>query len=98
MALCKEIELDNGIVVKYHRIISISKITNNNTLIEVGSYINETKRQEEIDYYNLENLNKTMNVFIHTTYINKQYNEEDTIKDLYEYLKTTEIFEGAKDI
>lgn len=98
MALNKEIELDNGIKLSYHRIVSINKITNNMTSIEVGSYISEEKREEEIKYYNSTEEDKTMNVFIHTTYINKQYNEEETIKDLYEYLKTTEIFEGAKDI
>ena len=49
MALIKEIELDNGVVVRYHRIVSINKITNNCNLIEVASYTTEDKRKEEIE-------------------------------------------------
>lgn len=97
MGLKKEIELDNGIKLNYHRIVSINKITNNSIIIEVGSYISEEKRQEEIDYYNSTDENKTMNVFIETTYLDKEYSEDETIKDLYDYLKTTEKFEDAED-
>lgn len=98
MALKKEIELDNGIKLNYHRIVSINKITNNSIIIEVGSYISEEKRQEEIDYYNSTDENKMMNVFIETTYLDKEYSEDETIKDLYEYLKTTEKFKDAEDV
>lgn len=97
MALQKQIELENGIIVNYHRILSINKITNNQIVIEVASYISERKRQEEIDYYNSQEEDKSMNVFIDTTYINTEYDENKTIKDLYEYLKTTQKFENAED-
>lgn len=97
MALNKKIELENGIIVNYHRIVSINKITNSAIIIEVGSYISEAKRQEELDYYASTEHNKTMNVFIETTYLNKEYNETDTIQDLYDYLKTTEKFKDAED-
>ena len=66
-------------------------------IIEVASYISKEKRQEEIDYYNSTEENKKMNVFIETTYVNKQYSENETIKDLYEYLKTTDKFKDAED-
>lgn len=98
MALKKEIELENGIILNYHRIVSINKITNNQIIIEVASYINENKRQEEIDYYNSTDENKSMNVFVDTTYINTEYEENKTIQDLYDYLKTTEQFENAEDV
>lgn len=39
-----------------------------------------------------------MNVFIKTTYINKEYNEKELISDTYNYLKTTEKFKNAQDI
>ena len=97
MALKKKIELENGIVVDYHRIVSINKITNTTTILEVASYVSKEKRQEEIDYYNSTEENKRMNVFINTTYLNKEYDENDTIKSLYNYLKITEKFEGATD-
>ena len=92
MALKKQIELENGVTVNYHRIVSINKITNNSIIVEVASYTSEAKRQEEI-----EKLGQPMNIFIETTYLNKEYNETDTIKDLYEYLKTTEKFKNSKD-
>ena len=98
MALLKKIELENGIIVNYHRIVSINKITNNAVIIEVGSYTSEEKRQEELDYYNSTEENKSMNVFVDTTFINKEYSETETIKDLYNYLKTTDKFFDAKDV
>ena len=97
MALKKQIELPNGIITNYHRIVSINKITNNTTLIEVASYISELKRQEELDFYNLSLEQKQMNVFIDTTFLDKEYIENETIQDLYEYLKTTEKFKDAEN-
>lgn len=98
MALQKEIKLDNGITTIYHRIVSINKITNNTTIIEVASYIDESQRQKEIDYYNSTEEEKSMNVFIETNYIEKKYNEIDTIEELYNYLKTLEMFKDAIDV
>lgn len=94
MALKKQIELDNGITVNYHRIVSINKITNNSNIIEIASYTSKEKRQKEIEA--IQN-GSEMNVFIETTYLNKEYNETDTIKDLYDYLKTTDKFKDAED-
>lgn len=94
MALVKSVELDNGVVVTYHRIVSINKITNKSIIIEVASYINESKRQEEIEKQELE---EPMNVYIDTTYLNKDYDENETIEDLYDYLKTTDKFKNAQD-
>ena len=97
MALSKKIELENGVIVNYHRIVSITKITNNQVIIEIGSYTSENKRQEEIDYYEGNN-EVPMNVFIETTYINIEYDEDKNIEDYYSYLKTTDLFKNAKDI
>lgn len=108
MAIKKEIELDNGIITNYHRITSINKITNDTIIIEVSSYTSEVKRQEETRYQELqkkqnrtteeqEELEKGINVYIDTDYISVEYSESSTIKDLYEYLKSTEKFKGAED-
>lgn len=94
MALKKNIILDNGVMVNYHRIVSINKITNNSNVIEVASYTSEEKRLEEIESINN---GTSMNVFIDTSYIDKDYDESETIKDSYDYLKTTDKFEGAED-
>lgn len=97
MALSKSIELENGIVVTYHRIVSINKITNNSNVIEVASYTSKEKREEEKEYYNSEEVDKSMSVFIDTTYIDKEYEENETIEDVYDYLKTTDKFKDAED-
>jgi hypothetical protein len=97
MGLLKQIELENGIVVNYHRVVSINKITNNSNVIEVASYTSKEKREEEKTYYESQEQDKKMNVFIDTTFINKEYVEDETIQEVYDYLKTTEKFENAKD-
>lgn len=101
MALQKEIELENGIITKYHRIVSINKITNYQTIIEIASYTNKEKRIEEINALK-EGIKKgeavPTNIFIETTYMNKTYSENETIEDLYTYLKTTDKFKDAIDI
>ena len=94
MALQKQIELDNGVTVNYHRIVSINKITNVSNIIEVASYTNQDKREEEKEA--IEN-GTEMNVFINTQYINIEYNENSVIEEAYEYLKTLKQFEGAED-
>ncbi len=98
MAIQKIIELDNGITVKYHRIVSINKITNNTNIIEVASYTDKEKREKEVEYYKNNNPDQDMNIFIDTTYIDKEYDEEETIEDLYQYLKTIDKFKDAEDI
>ena len=47
MALIKAITLNNGIVVNYHRVVSVNNITNHASIIEIASYISKEKRQEE---------------------------------------------------
>lgn len=112
MALYKEIELENGIILNYHRIVSLNKITNISNNIEVNSYINEMQRAKEKEYQNIqlksanneelteeeqEILEKGINVIIYSDFINIPYNEEMTISEAYEYLKTTEKYKDATD-
>lgn len=94
MALKKQIELDNGIILNYHRIVLITKITNVQTNIEVASYTSEDKRNKEKEA--LEK-GEAFDVYIHTTFFNKEYDEADTIENLYDYLKTTEMFKDAEN-
>ena len=97
MALKKEIILENGITVNYHRIVSLNKVTNHANIIEIASYINKAEREKEKTYYQNEDNNKSMNVFINTKYITKEYVENETIEESYTYLKTLDIFENAED-
>ena len=94
MALIKTIEQDSGIVLKYHRIVSIHKITNNCTILEIASYTSKEKRLQEVRQ--LEN-KEMVTVYIEGSFINVDYDEASTIKDWYEYLKTTDKYSGAED-
>ena len=100
MALNKKIELDNGVITNYHRIVSINQIVNNQTLIEVASYTDKSKREEEQQAYKTAKETGTfpeMNVFIDTKFINKEYAEEESVESAYDYIKTLDEFKGAKD-
>jgi hypothetical protein len=108
MALKKKIELDSGVILNYHRITSINKITNSSVIVEVSSYTNEAKREEEARYQELqrkedrteeeqEELDRGINVYIDTDYIDFPYDEKIEIKELYEQLKTLDKYKGATD-
>jgi hypothetical protein len=94
MALIKEIVLDSGIPVNYHRVVSVNNITNHASIIEVASYTSAEKRKEEKTA--LQN-NEGMNVFIYTEYMSIPYNAEMNVNSAYEYLKTIEKYSDAED-
>lgn len=95
MALQKDITLDNGIVLNYHRIVSLNTITNVQSIIEVASYVNEAQREKEKEAIET---GTEMNVYIDTKYYNLDYSEETSVKTAYEYLKTLSEYKDAKDI
>ena len=94
MAILKEIELQSGVTVKYHRVVSVNNITNRASIIEIASYTSKEKRDEEKSA--LEN-NEGMNVFIETEYMNIPYNSDLNVVSAYEYLKTTEKYSDSSD-
>lgn len=94
MGLNKAIELSSGIVTNYHRIVSINNVTNQSSIIEIASYLNEEKRKEE--KMQLEN-KKPMNIYINTEYLSIPYDKELNVDKAYEYLKTLNEFSGCKD-
>lgn len=113
MALQKQIELENGVILNYHRITSLNKITNISNTIEVSSYTNEKQREKEKMYQELQikqangeeltegeqlQLNQGINVFIHTEYINLPYDENMTIENAYDFLKSLDEYVEAIDI
>ena len=94
MALLKEIELENGVVLNYHRIVTITKVTNHNTILEIASYTSKEKRKQEIQQLSS---GEEVTPYIDTTFMSVPYDEESTIKDWYAYLKTTDKYAGAED-
>ena len=101
MALSKKIENDNGVTTNYHRIVSINQIVNEQTLIEVASYTDKSKRQEEqqaLAKAKEEGNYPKTNIYKAVEYIGKEYDEKDgDIEDMYKYIKTLDKFKGAKD-
>ena len=95
MALSKAIELDNGVILNYHRIVTITKITNHSTVLEIAGYTSHAKREQEIQQF--EN-GEEIAVYIDTTFMSVDYDENSTIKDWYDYLKATDKYNGAEDI
>lgn len=92
MALVKNIELNNGVIIKYHRIVSINIITNVQNIIEISGYTNDDKRVTE---KNSIDEGKEFNVFIDTSYIDTEYNPNMSVEDAYNYLKTLPKYQGA---
>lgn len=109
MALQKEITLENGVTLNYHRIVSIMSIVNMSTTIEVGSYTNENKRLAEKEYQELqkksnktekdeETLEKGIDVYINTDYIQIPYDKDMDINSAYKYLETLDKYKGSKNV
>ena len=89
MALKKEVRQDNGVVTNYHRILYVMSTINSHVSIAVLSYIDEHGRSmdnSEVEPYKVA-----------VTY-EKEYEENMTIEEAYDYLKTLPEFEGAEDI
>lgn len=96
MALKKDITLNNGIVLNYHRVASVNNITNQQSNIEVTSYINEEQRNKEKEWYETKSQDD-MNVFIETKYYSKEYDENLNVINAYDYLKTLDEFVGSEN-
>ncbi len=92
MALIKNIILNNGITVNYHRVVSVNNITNGASIIEVASYTDKSKREEEKEKLST---GESMNIFIHTVYLYLEYNENLNVSSAYDYLKTLNDFNNA---
>jgi len=113
MALIKEIELENGITLTYHRIYNLNKIINMYNRIEVHSYINNIQREKEKTYQELQRksifdrenltqedrelLNTGINVLVEADFIELPYDADMTINDVYNYLKTLDKYSNAED-
>lgn len=94
MALIKEIELENGVKVNYHRIVSVNNITNHVSIIEVASYTSKEKREQEKEAFEK---GEFIDVFKETKFIEKEYEEDLNVVSAYEYLKTLPEFSGCTD-
>lgn len=94
MALIKEIELESGVPVRYHRVVSVNTITNVANIIEVASYTSQEKR--EVEQAAVSN-GEPMNIYIHTRFENAPYDQTMTVEGAYGWLKNIPEFSGAEN-
>lgn len=88
MALKKEIQLENGIIINYHRIITLQLVTNKSVDMIVASYVDEENRDKDF----------LDNKIIQTKVYTDAYQENYNIEKAYEYLKTLPEFKDAIDV
>lgn len=88
MALKKEIQLENGIIINYHRIITLQLVTNKSVDMIVASYVDEENRDKDF----------LDNKIIQTKVYTDTYQENYNIEKAYEYLKTLPEFKDAIDV
>ena len=94
MALKKEIILQNGVTMNYHRISEIQNVVNGKTTLVIYSYINEEQREREKNH----KIMYSDDIYKIADYMYLDYNDTLTIKEAYEYLKTTDKYKDSEDI
>ena len=94
MAIIKEISLENGVVINYHRVVNVNNITNISSIIEVAGYTSKAKREEEKQKIQS---GEEMNVFIDTTFVSVPYNSTLNVKSAYDYIKSLDKYQGCTD-
>ena len=94
MAIIKNITLENGVTISYHRVVSVHNVTNVSSIIEVASYTDKSKREEEKQAIISGN---PMNIFIDSKYLSVPYDPPLNVNSAYEYLKTTETYSNGTD-
>lgn len=90
MALFLEAEDAAGVPTRYHRVVSLTQVTNVQTTVEVASYASEEARRREGD-------SEFPSVYVSTVYYPFEYDEGMTVPGAYERLKTLDEFAGAED-
>lgn len=91
MGLYKPIRQNDGVVTNYHRILYLTKTTNEQNSIAILSYVDEEARVSEQTYAGYSPYHKSV---VYETL----YDENMTIESAYNYLKTLPVFEGSTDV
>lgn len=89
MALYKERELDNGVAVSYHRVVSVGCVTNVQNTVEVASYPSRAWREREL---------AGGDSYVRTSWHVLPYRQGMSVDDAYAYLKGLPEYEGAADV
>lgn len=95
MALQKDVKMENGLILSYHRINTVTIHTNNQIVIELTSYLNQEEREKEKEAMSKQ---EPFNVYTETTMYPLPYDKEFSIVKAYEYLKTLDEFKDSIDV
>ena len=97
MAINKNETLPNGLPLSYWRIVSLTCVVNNQSIIEVAGYVNQEQREREQEY-DPETATEPLDVITETRFINIDYDPNLSVNQAYEYLKTLPEFSGGTDV
>lgn len=89
MALYKPVKQDDGVVTNYHRICFMQYHINSHISIVVFSYVDRVARDTE---------NSEVQPYVKSVTYEKDYHENMTVEEAYEYLRSLPQFAGADDI
>lgn len=95
MALAKEMELGNGITVRYHRVASVTTVTNVQETVEVKSYTAEAKRAEEKA---ARASGEFTDAYTHSEYLVLPYAGGMSVEEAYAAVKAMPEYAGATDV
>ena len=95
MAIAKAMELENGVTVRYHRVVSITTVVNLQTTIEVRSYTTEGKRAEEKA---ASSGGEFASVYTRSRYHVVPYDGVMTVEGAYAAVKAMLEYVGATDV
>ena len=101
MGISKDETLPNGVPLSYYRIVSLTCVVNQNSIIEVAGYVNQAERekeQEAIAEAQETGEHPEINVFIDSRFISVDYDPDLSVNKAYELLKAMPEYQGAEDV
>ena len=96
MAISKDETLPNGVPLSYWRIVSLTCVVNQQSVIELAGYVSQEAREQEQEA--IVDPTQGCDVYIETRYIAVDYDPELSVNRAYELVKAMEEFDGATDV
>ena len=101
MGIKKDEVLPSGVPLSYYRIVSLTVVVNQQTVIELAGYVTQDARQTEQDAQSEAQETgeyPETDVFIDTRFISVDYDPEMSVTKAYEYLKSLPEWADAEDV
>ena len=96
MGISKDETLPNGVPLSYYRIVSLTCVVNQQSVIEVAGYIDQAEREKE--QAAIIDPDEGCNVYIDTRYVAVDYDPDLSVNKAYELLKAMPEYQGAEDV